>query len=133
LNDKQGIAESLVLLGKVARIQGDYAAAQAHLHESLILVRELGDKRALAIGIEEVAALASACGQAERALRLAAAAAGLREAIGHPLTPMEQAELESWLVPARQALSEAIYTAAWEAGQALTLEQAIAAVLDEGS
>jgi hypothetical protein len=117
----------------VARIQGDYATAQAHLHESLVLVRELGDKRAFAIGIEEVAALASACGQAERALRLAAAAASLREAIGHPLTSIEQAELDSWLVPARQAVSEATYTAAWETGQTMTLEQVIAAVLDEGS
>ena len=57
-------------------------------------------------------------------MTLGGAAACLREAIGAPLPPEQQATVDGLLQPARDALGEAA-GAAWAAGQAMTLEQAI--------
>ena len=130
LGDKWGIAISLSNLGEVARAQGDYATARVLFEESLTLKRELDDKLGIAHSLEGFAGVASAQGHAEQALRLAAAATTLREVIGGPLSSVEQARLDRWLVPARQAVSEAIQTAAWEVGRAMPVEQAIAYALE---
>jgi hypothetical protein len=57
------------------------------------------------------------------------AAAALRQNIGAPLTPAEQAKLESGLHPAGQALTNAASEAAWSEGWALPVEKAIEEVL----
>lgn len=69
--------------------------------------------------LEGFAGLAAAQAQPQRALRLAGAAASLREAIGAP-----HARLEHRLEAARQTLSEAVGTELWAEGRAMTLEQA---------
>jgi predicted ATPase len=125
LGDKQGIANSLGNLGEVARDQGDYTAARSLHEESLAICRELGDKLGIAYLLEGFVALAAAQGQPGRALRLAGAAAALREAIGAPLPPTYQAEFERHLETARQALGEEASATALAAGWAMTMEQAI--------
>ena len=65
----------------------------------------------------------------ERALRLAGAAAVLREKHGTPLAPSLQARLEHTLALVRSALRGEDAAAAWSEGQAMTLEQAIAYAL----
>ncbi|MGC2324467.1 MAG: hypothetical protein WA463_17670, partial [Terriglobales bacterium] len=62
-------------------------------------------------------------------LRLAGAAAALRQMIGVPLASAEQAKLEVSLEPARQAVSNAAGTAAWLEGWAMPVEKAIAEAL----
>lgn len=74
--------------------------------------------------LEGFAGLAAAQARPQRALRLAGAAASLREAIGAPLSPTEHARLEHRLEAARQTLSEAVGTELWAEGRAMTLEQA---------
>ena len=66
---------------------------------------------------------------AARSLRLAGAAAALRQNIGAPLTPAEQAKLEASLHPARQALTNTAGVAAWLEGWALPVEKAVEEVL----
>jgi hypothetical protein len=68
-------------------------------------------------------------GDAVRALHLAGAAATLRETLGAPLSPAEQGQLDAVLQPSRAALGDASAKAAWAAGCALTLEQAVAIVV----
>ena len=53
----------------------------------------------------------------------------MREALGAPQPPQEQAETEQAVAVARAALGEAAWAAALAAGQALTLEEAIAEAL----
>jgi non-specific serine/threonine protein kinase len=48
LGDKQGVANSLRLLGEVARDQGDWGAARALLEDGLAIFRELGNKWGIA-------------------------------------------------------------------------------------
>ena len=129
LGEQWGIASALTDLGNVARDQGDYMAARALYEESLAIVRELGHKRGIARLLEGFAGLAAARAQPERAVRLAGAAAGLRETLGMPLPPADQAKLEERLSPARDALSKEAAEAAWTEGRATPLEQAIAFAL----
>ncbi len=57
------------------------------------------------------------------------AAAALRAAIGAPLTAGREADLERAVAPVRAGCSEAEFRAAWVAGEALSLEQAVAEAL----
>jgi hypothetical protein len=76
------------------------------------------------------ARLALARARPEQAVRLAAAAAALREARGDPLSPAERSRWEESLAPARQALRGAGSAQAWAEGETLELERAVAAALD---
>jgi len=132
LGDKSGIAYSLSNLGNVAWRQGDVAAARALHDESLAIRRELGDKLGIAYTLEGMAALAAGQGQNERAARLWVTAEVLREAIHSPLSPKEKEAHDRKVATARASLGEEAFAAAWEAGRAMTLEQAIEYALQEG-
>jgi predicted ATPase/class 3 adenylate cyclase len=132
VGDRAALAISLNNLGNVARDQGDFPASAELYQESLRINRELGDRWALAYLLEDIGRLAAPQGQPERALRLAGAASALRDSIHAPLSSAEQAKLERALAPARQALSVEAQSAAWEAGRAMTAEQALDEALAEG-
>jgi hypothetical protein len=59
-------------------------------------------------------------------VRLFAAAADLREAVGTSMMVTDQAEHDRNLADARSRLGEAASAAAWAEGRAMTLEQATA-------
>ncbi len=61
------------------------------------------------------------------ALRLAGAAAAIREHIGAPLFPVGQVRLDRWLGPARLLLGTEVATAAWATGHAMSPREALAA------
>jgi adenylate cyclase len=125
LGDKAGLALSLNTLADVVLDEGEFADARPLLDESLTINRELGDQTAIAYLIEDYGGLAAAESKPERALQLAGFAAALRDSIGAPLPPAEQARVDRMLAPARETLPEALATAEWETGRTLELEQAI--------
>jgi tetratricopeptide (TPR) repeat protein len=129
LGDRWGIAGTLADLGSLAREQGNYPGARILYGESIRIFQQLRHKRGIARLLECFASSAAAQLEAERSLRLAGAAASLRQSIGAPLTPAEQAKLEAALEPARQALSNAAGATAWLEGWALPVENAIEEVL----
>jgi predicted ATPase/serine/threonine protein kinase len=129
LGDRWGIAGTLADLGTLAREQGNYPSAGSLYRESIRIFQELDHKRGIARLLECFACSAAVQLEAERSLRLAGAAAALRQVIGAPLTPAEQAKLEAGLHPARQALTNTAGEAAWLEGWALTAEKAIEQVL----
>jgi predicted ATPase/serine/threonine protein kinase len=129
INDRWGIAGTLADLGTLASEQRDSAAAHALYRESLRIFQELEHKRGTARLLECFACSAAAEFQAERSLRLAGAAAALRQNIGAPLTPAEQAKLEAVLDPARQSLSNTASALAWLEGWDMPVEKAVADVL----
>jgi DNA-binding CsgD family transcriptional regulator len=67
--------------------------------------------------------------QPERAVQLAGAAEGARQAIGAPLSPMGRTMLDNWLVPVRNILGDEATTLAWEAGRATSVDQALGLAL----
>ncbi len=129
LDDRWGVAGTLADLGSLARDQGDYSTARNLYGESIKIFQELDHKRGIARLLECFACSAAAQLEAERSLRLAGAAAALRQNIGAPLTPVEQTKLEAALEPARRALTNTAGVAAWLEGWALTVERAIEEVL----
>jgi predicted ATPase len=129
LDDRWGIAGTLADLGNLAREQANYPTAHSMYQESIKLFQELDHKRGIARLLECFAYSAADQLEAERSLRLAGAAAALRQNIGAPLTPAEQAKLEASLDAARRALSDAAGATAWLEGGALPVEKAIEEVL----
>jgi hypothetical protein len=129
LKDSWGIAGTLADLGNLAREQKDYRAADSFYRESLAVFQELEHKRGIARLLESFASAASAQSDHERSLRLAGAAAALRQSIGAPLTSADQAKLEESLEPARQALSTATSRTAWLEGWVMPVERAVEDVL----
>src|ERR1700694_3697925 len=129
LGDRWGIAGTLADLGSLAREHRNYPRGHSLSRESIRIFQELEHKRGIARLLECFACSAAAQCHAERSLRLAGAAAALRQNIGAPLTPAEQAKLETSLHLARQALSNAAGVAAWLEGWTLPVEKVVEEVL----
>ncbi|MBI1741438.1 tetratricopeptide repeat protein [Candidatus Acetothermia bacterium] len=125
LGDKS-TAYSLLGLGQVACRQGDYVRAWSLMKESLSIRREIGDKRGIARCLEDIADLAAAKGELERAARLLGAAEALRHAIGASLSPSSRADYDRIVTAVRAGLGEEAFAAARAHGRAMTLEQVIA-------
>jgi tetratricopeptide (TPR) repeat protein len=125
LGDRWGIAGTLADLGNLARETGNYSATTSLYRESIKTFQELDHNRGIARLLECFACAAAVQCERERALRLAGAAAALRQNIGAPLTSAEQAKLEASLHTARQALTSAVAATAWLEGRALPVERAI--------
>ncbi len=129
MGSARGAAMALTNMGEVARDRGDHGRAEDLYRESLTLLQDIGDKVLIAACLEGMAAVASEREQPERTVRLSAAAAALRAAIGAPLPPAEQTLHDRTVAGARAALGAVPCAEAWANGQALSLEQAIAMAL----
>ena len=123
----------LHILGIALGGLGDQERAIAVLRESLRTCREMGVKPGMVSGLEGVAGIYSGIGQAEQAVRLYGAAAKMREEIGIPLPASERLSHESHLTVTRAECGEDVWQAAWDQGQAMSLEQAIAYALEENA
>jgi len=131
----QAEVNTLCILGQLARQGGDLATAFALQRQGLALARERADPRCVADTLEYLVNVVGAAGHGEQAARLLGAATALREAIGAPGPSVERAMTEQAVAGARGALGEEAWAAAFAAGQAMTLEEAIAEALgeDEGA
>jgi predicted ATPase/serine/threonine protein kinase len=129
LGDRWGIAGTLADLGSLAGEQGSHPTARSLYRESIKIFQELDHKRGIARLLECFACSAAVQLEAERSLRLAGAAAALRQSIGAPLTPAEKAKLEASLHAARQALTNTAGATAWREGWAWSVEKAVEEVL----
>jgi len=129
LDDRWGIAASLGDLGNLACEQKNWRTADSLYRESIKTFQELEHKRGIARLLESFACSAAAQGESERSLRLAGAAAAVRQSIGAPLTPAEQSKLERNLDEPRLKLSSTAGRTAWLEGWVMPLEKAIEDVL----
>jgi tetratricopeptide (TPR) repeat protein len=130
IGNKGGIAHILINLGTVARYLADYGRAAGLYEESLALYRDLGDTIGVAEALEGLAAVAGAQGRPEWAARLFGAAEALREPTGASLPPWDCADYGRAIAFVRSALAEDACVAAWAAGHAMPLEEAIALALE---
>jgi non-specific serine/threonine protein kinase len=125
MGDRASVAGSLEMNGQLAIAEGHYDEARRALREGLLMRQDQGNRPYLAELLEGFSALAAAEMAPERAIQLAAAGTDIREAIGERLTAMRQAMVDKWLVPLREALGDAEFRSAWEAGRAMSTEQAV--------
>jgi predicted ATPase/class 3 adenylate cyclase len=129
LGNKWGVGVSLGTLGWVAVREENWNRAVEKLGESLEVRKEIGDRGGCAWCLERMAETVLAQGQAEKAVRLLGAAAALRTSIGSVIDPVDRPEHESLLNSLRVELGDERFTAAWDVGGKLTLEQAITLAL----
>ncbi len=129
LGDKWGVGVSLGILGWIAMREEDWDRALARLGESLQIRREIGDQSGSAWCLERLAAVAMALGQAEKAARLFSAGAALRVSIRSVIDPVDQRAYDSKIRSLRAQLGAARFSAAWDEGGRLALDQAVAYAL----
>ena len=126
LDRKQGVAHNLLGLGWVALQQGDAAEAERLLGEAIVVELEVGRVPRIAEALEGLAGAAASQNRAERALLLLGAADAAWAAMGHRIALVERATVDQWLTLARRALGEVEAAAAWSAGRAMSLREAVA-------
>jgi tetratricopeptide (TPR) repeat protein len=119
-------------LGHLARRQGDYEGCAAYYRESLMMRRERDDRFAIAQSLEDLAGLAGRQERHERSARLLGAAEALCEKLGKSLPVAVPDEYETATRRARAALGEEAYLAAWAAGRAMSMDDAVAYALEGG-
>ncbi|MGI8959287.1 MAG: tetratricopeptide repeat protein [Bryobacteraceae bacterium] len=129
--DPWGSARSLTDLASINCAEGDHLAAHTACREALKIFAGLGHRRGIARALEGSACVVLAQGQAERALKLAAAAAHLRQSISAPLHQAEQFKVDQTLLPAWKSLSEAEGKRAWAEGSVMSVEKAIRYSLED--
>lgn len=131
LGDEEGIAFALNNLGLIALRMNDLAHAQSTLRESLARFWELRDQRNCTEVLEGLATLMAAEGKPVRAATLLAAGETLRTMIATVRSAYQQQQHVATLATIKSQIDEARLTRALNAGEAMTLEQAIRYALNE--
>jgi predicted ATPase/DNA-binding CsgD family transcriptional regulator len=116
-------------LGRLACLDGNVIEAGQRFGESLRICWSILDLWSLPKALEGLACLAVLTSQPERAVRLAAAAAALRERTGGPVMVADRGYYEQIVQRARQHLSPASFAAAWDKGRELPLADVVADAL----
>jgi predicted ATPase/class 3 adenylate cyclase/sugar phosphate isomerase/epimerase len=122
---KAAIAWALHEMGHVALAQGDTGQAGLQLAESLRIAREIDQRQRIAATLAGIAGVMAAQGQPARAARLFGAAAALFDGLGVTMERADRMADERDEAAARAALGDEAFASSWEAGRALTLEQAV--------
>jgi non-specific serine/threonine protein kinase len=128
-----GLGDVPHALAELALRQSDPAAARRWLRQSLVWHSEASEVYGQLRSLETLAVIAAGTGQPTRAARWLAAADTRRVAMDSPRPPIDRAAVAEAIDSARTVLSDADFAVAWAAGQALSLEQAVAEAFENGS
>jgi hypothetical protein len=90
----------------------------------------MGSRSGIAHCLEGWASVAGGAGRPEQAARLFGAAEALRDLTNTPRPPADVADYDRTLAALRAALGEEAFAAAWAAGQAMSLDEAVALALE---
>lgn len=132
IGDPIGISKGLQGLGQVAAAQNDHKTAIGYFRDALQLqIKSRVYNAEMAGTLEWLGTLHLALEPATTentlyATRLLAAAEALREKMGAPITPANQARYNIAMQAARSLQSQADFDAGWKLGRGLTFEQAAA-------
>src|SRR5881409_1356391 len=119
------IAHLATMRGRLALAGGDNAGALGSFAIGLASLKRTKNHWSTIILVEDLARIAADRGDAVRAARLLGAAANLREEAGAAPLPLEREILDRLAGSVRASLGVAAFDAAFQAGQALSLSQAL--------
>ena len=88
--DRRGVAWSATNIGRIAAQQHDYQRAIPNLGQAVQYYDLLGDRAGYAEAIEGIGQVAINIQDFARATSFLAAADGLREAVNHPIAPIDR-------------------------------------------
>jgi tetratricopeptide (TPR) repeat protein len=128
-SDERVVALSLDQLATYARDEGRVEDAISMLKESLRILHDLGDRGGIAENLSRFAEAFVVAGQPEIAARLASSSEALREEVGGGVPWLADVNDET-LTTIRGQLNEAAFADAWEQGQRLTADEAVALALE---
>ncbi len=128
-----GVALISALLGRLACAQGDYNVAKQRFRESMTAFQEFESPTYVAWCLEGYAQVLSDEGRHADTVRLCAAAATLRADADSPLPGVEEILFDQLLATAQATLTPECYQATWTEGAAMTLAEAVAAALSDGT
>ena len=129
IENRDGIAGSLLCLGLVAQAQRNDAETRVRYVQSLTISRDIGNRHGIAQSLEGLAGQA-AVAEPKRAAKLAGAAQRIRDEIGLPLTPKHQDRHKCALDIARERIGSDAFKEAWNEGYTMLTEQAIQLALE---
>jgi tetratricopeptide (TPR) repeat protein len=112
--------------GYVALKRGEYGQAATRMSAAIRALHALGNRKYAILNLERLASAAEGQHQLARAAQFLAAGENLRRTLGVPRAPAQQAKVEQLRALLHGRLGEAEFDAAWTAGCAMSLDQAIA-------
>jgi predicted ATPase len=125
IGDLWGVAGVLRDLGDLACRAGDRSLVPDFYKQALEIFHKLGHRRGMARILEHLAACAIYKSRSDCALKLAGAAAAMREKLGISLSQGEQEELDRTIKSACENLPAAEQSRAWEEGRSMTADQVL--------
>jgi predicted ATPase/DNA-binding CsgD family transcriptional regulator len=125
VDEQRAIVTTLVEIGYVQVETGAASQALSSLAKAAELAYRTGERIQLLRALEGLA-YGLAVDRPATAVRLASAAVKFRSALGAKMWPSSRKRLDAWLPEALRSLRPRQYDAAWEAGQNLEAEEAIA-------
>ncbi len=128
-----GIASSLSSLADIARSQGDWRRARDLYQASINERWQLRINDGLADCLHGLADVARSAGDSQRAARLLGASEAMRESMLQIVSPIDRPDYERTLAAIRDSMTPDEFDTARAAGRALTVDQAIAEALGDGS
>ena len=129
IGDEWGAAAVLRDLGDLSCRAGDHSGAAGFYKKALAIFHKLGNRRGMARVLDHLAACATFNTSPDCAIKLAGAAAAMREKLGILLTPTEHDELDRTIRAACESLPTAEQTKAWAEGRSMTTDQLLTFVL----
>lgn len=129
--DRAGVVVGRQNIGRTLLRQGQIDLADLSLRRSLAGAWRLRDPRRIAEGLEGLAALAGARGEAEQSARLLGAATQLRETLGTPQPEPERLDIEAAVEGVRASLGAEAWESAFLDGREQAIDQVIADALQD--
>jgi tetratricopeptide (TPR) repeat protein len=117
---------SYAWLGVVALREGSIAEAQQILFETIQNFHADQNRSGLAFALDRMASLYILTGRPEAAAHLIGWSDATRAELGDPRPPIEQADLDGDIAAIQAKIGAAAYEIAYTAGQALTVDKAVA-------
>lgn len=133
LGNKDGCAILLHHRGQVARRQGALTQAIQFYSESLALSQSLQNRHMTARALAGLGSVGVALGETRWAATVLSAAQRIFAQLPPFLAPADQAEFTALLTLVQQRVAETAYHAAWQHGQTMTTEEAVAFALSTPS
>ncbi len=131
--DARNASVTLLNLGDAAREADDREGAIAYFRESLAGFQAVDDRPGLVAGLSGIAGALARGGDPQRAVTLLAAASHLNVELERSERAANPGPFDADVAMVRDALSREAFDAAWAAGRALSLDEAIALATEEAT
>jgi DNA-binding CsgD family transcriptional regulator/tetratricopeptide (TPR) repeat protein len=122
------MADALDEQAHIAVLAGDPDTADGLYHQALTIRVDHGIRTFMIDSLDALAGLAARANAGVEAVRLLAAADAARTAIGYTRAAIAEPDHQATLARMRDALDDDAFAAAWSAGAALSLDDAVALV-----